>query len=177
MNRPATIRHSIPIQIEGFLALVQAVNEIPHVHIPLNQSRDPQREALAFVVDTIYRQFKEENWPLVLQKLPDQVREWNTPKNAVRATSSLLKFIQHLFDYRIAEIKQHASTEGEKEWAEGIRILYQTTTSSILKQAEQDPKDQPVNIGGIPQSLLPEWYVNKKYLEPIHPKKLERFKS
>lgn len=164
MTQSSSLNHNVPIQIEGFLALVHAVNEIPHVSISLNPNPDPQRAALAFVVDTIYRQFKDENWPLVLQQLPKQVREWNTPKNAIRATSSLLKFIQDLFDYRIAEIKNHASTESEKEWAEGIRMLYQATASSILQQAEQGHKETPVNIGGIPQALLPEWYLNKQYL-------------
>ncbi|MBA3815000.1 MAG: hypothetical protein H0X29_00450 [Parachlamydiaceae bacterium] len=149
------------VQIDTFIALVNEVNQIPNITISLNEENDLQRDALAFLVDTIYRQFKNENWPQMMKQLPLKIKDWNTPRNSFKATSSLLKFIQHLVDYRIIEmLKTPELSDSNKEYIKTLHNLYQVSTASILKNAQPD---SAVFFGGISKSLLPEWYLRKLY--------------
>ncbi len=150
-------------QIKAFIDLVAAVNKIPQMVIDLGKENDRQRDALAFVVDTIYRQFKSSNWPLALEELPVKVQGWNVSNNPREATSSLLQFIQSLFECRIAEMKKAPLTEKEREYIDTLRNLYQTSTQRVLADALREKKNAPVSLGGIPRDLLPDWYLNGQY--------------
>jgi hypothetical protein len=162
MNTNFVQQDPTQIQIETFLALVKEVNRIPGVKISLNEETDLQRDALAFVVDTGYRQFKNDDWPLIMNQLPLKIQVWNTPSNAFKATSTLLEFIRHLVEYRILDmLKTPELSDSDKQYIKTLHNLYQASTASTLKNAKPDC---PVYIGGVSRSLLPEWYIHKLYL-------------
>lgn len=148
----------IKLQVDSFLKLVNAVNEIPRVVINLNGEDDPQRDALAFIVNSVFLQFKEFQPELGLQKLIEKVRSWNTPPASMLATASLLKLINHLFEYRVLELLKSDLPETEKENAQALHLLYNVAVNSLLQNANPD---NPIYIGGIPRVFLPEWYVNQ----------------
>lgn len=149
------------IQIESFIALVNEVNCIPGVKISLKEETDLQRDALAFIVDTIYHQFKNDDWPLMMKQLPLKVRMWNTPPNGFKATGDLLKFIQHLVNYRIIDMLEAQDlSDSDKQYIKALHNLYQVSTEATLKNAKPG---FPIFFGGISRSLLPEWYIQKRF--------------
>ena len=112
---PTQTSDPVTLQINAFKALVGEVNHIPGMQINLLNEVDTQRDALAFMVDAVYRQLKNTNWTLVLNDLPIKVREWNTPPDALKASSSLLSFIRNLYEGRVAEIMSKPEvSENEK---------------------------------------------------------------
>lgn len=150
------------IQIESFITLVKEVNCIPGVKISLKEETDLQRDALAFMVDTVYRQFKNDDWPLMMRQLPLKIRMWNTPPDGFNATRHLLKFIQHLVNYRIIEMLEAQDLpDSDKQYITALHNLYQVSTDATLKNAKPG---FPIFFGGISYSLLPEWYIQKNYL-------------
>ena len=152
----------ISFQIETFKALVKEVNCIPGVQINLKTEADTQRDSLAFMVDAIYNQFKDTRWPLILKDLPFKVREWNTPPDALKASSSLLSFIRNLYEERVMEMSSNPEiTLHEKERLKAILNLYSHCVDCILKNPIPG---KPINIAGVSHSLLPEWYKTKQYL-------------
>lgn len=153
---------SVEAQKSTFIALVKEVNAIPGVVISVSEEReDSQRDALAFIVDSIYLQFKENNWQLVLEQLPFKIHSWNTPPDAFKATSSLLEFIRHLFEFRMLDLlKEPDLSDENKAYIEALSQLYLASIESNLKNAKPG---HPVFFGGISRSLLPEWYLEKYY--------------
>jgi len=152
------------IQIDVFKKLVKEVNSINGMKpIVLNASSDKQRDALAFIVDSVYLQYQDNDWNLILNDLPDRVRKWNTPPDGSEASKKILEFIDHLLEFRIKKIISNPSlSEDKKAQATAYKNLFSSIINGVLKEA----KEKPVSLSGISKSFLPEWYQKKLYLSP-----------
>jgi hypothetical protein len=150
-------------QIIGFKNLINEVNKIPNITIDLNDSIDRQRDALAFVVDEIYRQFNDSNWELILNEFIQNIKMWNTPPNSAISTRKIVNFIKHLFESRVFFlIENEKLDEKQKVTIKNIHKLYVSNLDTILKTS---PIEKPIKLGGIPITFLPEWYINKVHLK------------
>jgi hypothetical protein len=156
-----TVSENVQNQIIAFKHLVAEVNKIPGIKIDLSSPTDRQRDALAFLVDEIYHQFKENNWQQVMQDVIQKVRQSNDPPDSLKASKEIVNFIKHLYESRTVHLLANPSIPAEqKEVIQTLFNLYATAVENLLGHSAVG---KPVSLAGVPANLLPDWYQQGKY--------------